>query len=116
MPARFQIQSFGANRRGSLDAVPHDKTTPQDLGFTNVNADAAAGVAPPIMFTTSFNLGPSPQGPTTFANTTFQWEDNVSWTKGNHQLKFGGDFRRACRRRCAPIFLGRVRSWESVRV
>jgi len=85
---------FGANRRGSLDAVPHDTTSPADLGFTNVSPDAPAGVAPPIMFTPSFNLGPTPGGPTSYANTTFQWQDNVSWTTGNHQLKFGADFRR----------------------
>lgn len=85
---------FGANRNAALQAQPLDTTTPAALGFTNVNPDDPAGAAPPIMFTNTFNLGPSPQGPTTLHDATFHWQDNVSWTKGNHDLKFGAEFRR----------------------
>lgn len=85
---------FGANRDASLQAQPLDTTSPSALGFMNVNPDDPAGQAPPIMFTNTFNLGPSPQGPTTLHDVTFHWQDNVSWTKGNHDLKFGAEFRR----------------------
>ncbi|MGA8144417.1 MAG: carboxypeptidase regulatory-like domain-containing protein [Candidatus Acidiferrales bacterium] len=85
---------FAANRSASLDAVPADHTSPADLGFGNVSADDAAGTAPPIIFTNSFNLGPSPQGPTTEHAATFQWADNYSWTRGRHELKFGADITR----------------------
>jgi hypothetical protein len=85
---------FAANRSASLQAVPVDRTTPQQLGFTNVNPDDPAGAAPPVITTPTFNLGPSPQGPTTLNDATFQWQDTVSVVKGKHSLKFGADVRR----------------------
>jgi len=85
---------FGANRNAQLNAVPTTTTSPAQLGFQNVNPDDAAGTAPPIMFTNTFSLGPSPQGPTTIHDVTFHWQDSVSWTKGHHNMKFGGDARR----------------------
>jgi Carboxypeptidase regulatory-like domain/TonB dependent receptor len=85
---------FGANRAATLQAVPADTTTPAALGFTNVNPDDPAGAAPPIMFSNSFQLGPSPQGPTKLHDATFHWQDNLSWHKGRHDMKFGADIRR----------------------
>jgi hypothetical protein len=85
---------FATNRSAILQSDPTDKTTPQALGFTTVNADDPKGAAPPLMFLNgAFNLGPSPQGPTKLHDTIFQYQDTLSWTRGNHQLKFGGDFR-----------------------
>jgi hypothetical protein len=85
---------FGANRSATLAGVPHDHTPPSALGFTNVNPDDPAGAAPPIMVTTTFNLGPNPGGPTTFHDVTFHWQDSVSTTRGRHNIKFGTDIRR----------------------
>ncbi len=85
---------FAANRSASLAAVPADTTSPADLGFANVSPDDAKGTAPPIMFTNSFNLGPSPQGPTKEHSATFQWADNYTWTRGRHEFKFGTDITR----------------------
>jgi hypothetical protein len=85
---------FGANRTDTLQAVPSDTTSPSALGFTNVNPDDPAGVSPPVIFTPNFNLGSSVQGPTTLADTTWQWADNVTWTRGKHEFKFGADFTR----------------------
>lgn len=85
---------FGANRVANLQDVPADKTSPASLGFTNVNPDDPAGVAPPVMFTNSFQLGPNPEGPTKLHDVTFHWQDNVTWAKGHHNLKFGADIRR----------------------
>ncbi len=85
---------FGANRSASTSAIPHDTTPPSALGFTNVNPDDPAGTAPPIMTTTSFNLGPNPQGPTKIHDVTFHWQDSVSITRGHHDMKFGTDIRR----------------------
>jgi outer membrane receptor protein involved in Fe transport len=85
---------FAANRWATLQAVPQDRTTPAQLGFTNVNPDDPLGVAPPIIFTNSFNLGPSPQGPTTEHRATFEWSDNFTWAHGKHEWKFGGDISR----------------------
>lgn len=85
---------FASNRSASLQSVPSDKTTPQDLGFTTVHADDPNGAAPPVMSVNgSFSLGPSPQGPTKLHDSTFQYQDTLSWNRGKHQLKFGGDLR-----------------------
>ena len=33
-------------------------------------------------------------GPRVFVVNLFQYADTLAWTKGSHQLKFGGDFER----------------------
>ena len=83
---------FSINRVASLSSKPTDQTSPSGLGFTNINPDDPIGAAPPIIFTNSFNLGPSPQGPTTSADMVYRWADGITWTHGNHEWKFGGDF------------------------
>jgi outer membrane receptor protein involved in Fe transport len=84
-----------ANRKAFFQAIPQDKTSPQQLGFTNVNADDAAGTAPPLMFVDplGLNLGPSPQGPTKLHDATFQYQDTLAINHGKHNLKFGADLR-----------------------
>lgn len=85
---------FSTNRTATFQGNPADKTTPSALGFTTVNPDDPAGAAPPLMAVNgSFSLGPSPQGPTKLHDTTFQYQDTISWARGNHQLKFGADLR-----------------------
>ena len=86
--------TFAGNRSAVLQDVPHDHTSPSALGFTNVNSDDPAGTAPPIITTLSFNLGPSPGGPTKLHDVTFHWQDNVTITRGRHNIKFGADIRR----------------------
>jgi hypothetical protein len=85
---------FGYNRTSTNQAVPLDTTSPSALGFTNLNPDDPGGVSPPLMFTANFNLGSSPQGPTQLHDNTFQWADNLTWTKGKHEFKFGTDVTR----------------------
>jgi hypothetical protein len=85
---------FAANRFASLQAVPSDTTPPSALGFTNVSPDDPGGAAPPEIFTPSFELGPSVQGPTKLNRATFEWGDNFTWTKGKHEIKFGADIAR----------------------
>jgi hypothetical protein len=83
---------FAANRVATLSAVPTTTTSPSALGFTNVNSDDPKGTAPPVMSVNgAFTLGPSPQGPTKIHDTTFQYQDTLSWSKGRHDLKFGTD-------------------------
>ena len=94
-PTMINEARFAANRTATLQFVPVDHTSPQQLGFTNVTPDDPAGTAPPLITVSgSFNLGPNPQGPSTLHDVTFQWQDTVSWQRGNHALKFGGDVRR----------------------
>jgi outer membrane receptor protein involved in Fe transport len=85
---------FATNRSATFDASPTDKATPSSLGFTTVFSDDPAGAAPPLMSVNgAFALGPSPQGPTKVHDTTFQYQDTVSWTHGQHAFKFGADLR-----------------------
>jgi hypothetical protein len=85
---------FSTNRVATSQANPADKTSPQQLGFTTVFADDPKGAAPPPMFVNGFfSLGPSPQGPTTLHDTTFQYQDTLSWARGKHLFKFGADLR-----------------------
>jgi hypothetical protein len=91
-PVLINEARFASNRTATLQFVPVDHTSSQQLGFTNVNPDDPAGTAPPVITVNgSFNLGPSPDGPTTFHDVTFQGQDTVSWQHGNHSFKFGAD-------------------------
>jgi hypothetical protein len=94
--ARGWINEFraSANRDANLQANPTDRTTPTQLGFTNVNPDDAPGAAPPIIFTPGFNLGPSPQGPTKLHDMTYQYQDHITIPRGRHEWKLGVDIRR----------------------
>jgi hypothetical protein len=93
-PTMVNELRFATNRVATFDAVPTTTTSPSALGFLTVNPDDPKGTAPPLMSVTgNFNLGPSPQGPTKIHDTTFQYQDTLSWTHGRHDLKFGGDLR-----------------------
>lgn len=41
----------------------------------------------------NLQLGPDPNGPQSTILNTYQWNDNLNWTKGNHTFKFGYDGR-----------------------
>ncbi|HEX7286863.1 MAG TPA: carboxypeptidase regulatory-like domain-containing protein [Candidatus Angelobacter sp.] len=42
----------------------------------------------------NLQLGPDPNGPQFAIQNTYQLIDNFSWTKGNHNFKFGGELRK----------------------
>ena len=94
-PTLINEARVAANRSAILQYVPVDHTTPQDLGFTNVDSDDPAGTAPPLLtISGSVNLGPNPGGPSKLHDVVLQGQDTVSWTHGKHALKFGVDIRR----------------------
>ena len=41
-----------------------------------------------------FSYGNNFEGEIPQIGNTFQWSDNLSWVKGSHTFKFGGDIRR----------------------
>jgi len=49
---------------------------------------------PTMSFPNMFTLGPSPLGITYAATNTFGGSDMVTWTKGAHAMKFGGEYKR----------------------
>lgn len=40
------------------------------------------------------DIGPNPNAPQTYVENNYQVVNNLTWLRGNHSLKFGGDFRR----------------------
>lgn len=83
-----------ANRTATLQANPTDHTSPSSFGFTNLNSDDPGGVSIPQLYTSGFNIGPSPQGPTKEHNMVYQEQDHLTIPSGRHEWKFGADVRR----------------------
>jgi hypothetical protein len=54
----------------------------------------------------NLNLGPNPNGPQATIQSTYQLQNNVIWTKGRHDLKFGIDARQL---KGAGTFIQRIR-------
>ncbi len=74
---------FGFNRYANV--TPTGSQTFPGLG----------GVFPNLVFTdlNSVQLGPDPNGPQETIQNTYSFVDNVSWVKGKHNFRFGGEFR-----------------------
>jgi hypothetical protein len=64
-----------------------------DLGLSGLSVPQGNAV-PDFEISGFQGTGGSNSSSTAGANRTIQVIDNVSWTKGNHTLKFGGDYRR----------------------
>lgn len=60
------------------------------LGF-GITPDLALG-PPDLNFDNGLAFGPSVQGPTTFASTTYSYTDTLTWIRGRNTWKFGAGF------------------------
>jgi hypothetical protein len=90
-PALLNEARITAVRSDSDDRVPLgslQSVSPAVLGI-NITPDLATG--PPVLnfYGSGLNIGFNPGGPTTFANTIYSYYDNITWTKGRHNMKFG---------------------------
>ncbi|MFB3830046.1 MAG: TonB-dependent receptor domain-containing protein [Bryobacteraceae bacterium] len=84
------------HRRAQQGVMPLNKTSLKSLGITGVNPDNPAADGPPFVDLTSDGYsawGNTYQGPQSRWDNTWQWIDNVSWNRGRHYLKFGGEIR-----------------------
>jgi hypothetical protein len=84
------------HRRATQGVVPINNTSLKSLGITGVNPDNAAAEGPPYVDLGADGYGAwgnSYQGPQSRWDSTWQWLDNVSWNKGKHYFKFGGELR-----------------------
>ena len=85
---------FSWHQRDTLSVVPQNRTTPADLGIQGIVPDDPAAAGPPRVDITGFStFGNTIQGPQGRDDNTFQFVDNFSHNRGDHHLKFGGEYR-----------------------
>jgi len=80
-------------RTNELSAKPA-RTIPthQAVGETGITPDLELGAAALQFNDQGSYYGFSIQGPSTLINNTFFYGDTLSWTRGRHNWKFGGNF------------------------
>jgi hypothetical protein len=92
-PSLLNEARITAVRTVADDSVPLgslQSATPAALGI-DITPDLVTG--PPVLyFANGLTIGYSPYGPTTFASTIYSYYDNLTWTKGRHNMKFGFNF------------------------
>ncbi len=90
-PSLLNEFHFVAHRSNYLSGVTttHQPTGPE-LGI-DITPDLATGPTN-IFFDNGLQIGPSENGPTRYVENTFSWTDAVTWTRGNHNWKFGAGF------------------------
>jgi hypothetical protein len=84
--ARFTAQRIHTIQFKPAISLPN--TTSLSIGIT---PDLNNGPAR-VEFASGLTLGFSPQGPQDITNNTFIYSDTLSWSRGKHNLKFGGYF------------------------
>ena len=77
----------------SPDACFNDGTPGNPTGIHPGLGAGREGV-PFISVSGGFNIGNNFEGEIPQTGNSFQWSDNLSWVKGTHTMKFGGDVRR----------------------
>jgi hypothetical protein len=82
---------FVTHRSSYRQDIPGRPLPPPSALGVGVTPDQATGPTN-LSFDTGLGIGSSEQGPTRFVENTFSWTDSVSWTRGNHNWKFGGGF------------------------
>jgi hypothetical protein len=83
---------FTAQRSNGTQYVPASAlaaSTAQELGITGVTPDRASGPVLMDFLGKGTYLGFSPSGPTNLVNNTYALSNNLSWTHGRHNAKFG---------------------------
>ena len=85
--------TIGNEFRVGFNRTANDYTVPTSGALSKFeNLDAFPNLT--IDELGSINVGPDPNAPQYAVQNTYQLEDNLSWTKGNHSLKFGIDLRK----------------------
>ncbi|HZQ93766.1 MAG TPA: carboxypeptidase regulatory-like domain-containing protein [Candidatus Sulfotelmatobacter sp.] len=74
----------GFNRNANDYTVAKGLTFPGLDAFPNLTIDELGNI----------NVGPDPNAPQYAVQNTYQLQDNLSWVKGNHNLRFGLDLRK----------------------
>jgi outer membrane receptor protein involved in Fe transport len=72
---------------------PSQPISSSQLGISSPLGSFFPGM-PTILFSNMFTLGPSPLATNYAATNTYPVGDMMTWTKGRHTLKFGGEYKR----------------------
>ncbi len=72
---------------------PSPPISSSQLGISSPLSSLFPGM-PTLSFLNMFTLGPSPLATTYAATNTYPVGDTMTWTKGRHTLKFGGEYKR----------------------
>ncbi len=73
--------------------TPSQPVSSADLGISSPLSTLFPGM-PTMLFSNMFTLGPSPLGITYAATNMYSASDMMTWTKGRHTMKFGGEYKR----------------------
>ena len=92
---------FGVNViNDALENIPVPGTSPADLGIDN-------GYGAPDMyrfqFSSGLQIGPFPNQLQSALSDSLVYVDTLSWTKGHHSFRFGGEIDRTSIRRDLPV-------------
>jgi len=87
--------SFGMNRMWqAINTADHNVDSAAAYGINTGIADPKLGGFPCIVFSVFDNLGGGCGWPLeTTPNYNYQFNDNISWSRGSHQIQFGGEIR-----------------------
>jgi len=72
---------------------PSQPISSSQLGISSPLSSLFPGM-PTMLFVNLFTLGPSPLATNYAATNTYPVGDMMTWTKGRHTLKFGGEYKR----------------------
>ena len=88
-PALLNELRMTAQRLNHTQAVPTTSNPLRAQLGVDITPDQPTGPPMHRFLGSGLNIGDSPQGPTTEIDNTYAYYDNVSWTLGNHNCKFG---------------------------
>lgn len=87
-PMLLNEARFTAQRSDSKQLFPARKLpTPAEMGI-GITPDNPTG-PPQLRFQSGLRIGFSRNGPTRLVDNTYNFSDNLSWSKGRHSWKFG---------------------------
>ncbi len=88
-PALLNEVRVNAQRLNHSQAIPDAKLPAASALGADVPSDQPTGPPQVGFLGSNLNIGFSPQGPTKEIDNTYAYSDNLSWTTGNHNWKYG---------------------------
>jgi hypothetical protein len=95
-PSMYLDLNASFSRKTNNQRWPYsaDKNWAGDIGFLGTTTNPVARGLPQFEATGYIILGPAYDYPKLWSFNNYQYTGNLTWTKGRHNFKFGGDFLR----------------------